>query len=224
MHRQSRQASRLSDSSIFDPVEPLSASTASNGHAARVAASTAANRGASPRHGAVKERQRHGILISEDARGNDLQPSLPRWTLAGRSIRMAVVRTSSGGGWILEPHDIRRRANPGRTSGVRQSEMKSKSQTNKREGFCVRHEMQSGSFDRGCRVSVCGVAVGAISTGTIFGKGQRFAGNAPRAVDLLIGGWQFNTITTTQTGNPLIVRGANNFALNRKDPTRAGRA
>jgi hypothetical protein len=75
LHRQSRQASRLSDSSIFDPVEPLSASTASNGHAARVAASTAANRGVSPRHGAVKERQRHGILIGEDARGNDLQPS-----------------------------------------------------------------------------------------------------------------------------------------------------
>jgi hypothetical protein len=59
-----------------------------------------------------------------------------------------------------------------------------------------------------------------------FGKGRRFAGDAPAALDAIIGGWQANTITTIQTGTPLIIRGANNFALNYpnvlKDPTLFG--
>ncbi len=59
-----------------------------------------------------------------------------------------------------------------------------------------------------------------------FGRGKRFGAGVPRALDLLIGGWQVNTITTAQTGVPLIVRGANNFALNWpnvvRDPTLYG--
>jgi len=59
-----------------------------------------------------------------------------------------------------------------------------------------------------------------------FGKGKKFASDAPMAVDYIIGGWQVNTITTIQTGTPLSVRGANNNALNwpnvTKDPTLKG--
>jgi hypothetical protein len=59
-----------------------------------------------------------------------------------------------------------------------------------------------------------------------FGKGKKFAGEVPTAVDYIIGGWQVNTITTVQTGSPLSVRGANNFALGWpnlvKDPTLFG--
>ncbi len=59
-----------------------------------------------------------------------------------------------------------------------------------------------------------------------FGKGKAFASHAPKALDYVIGGWQANTITTIQTGNPLTVRGANNFALNWpnlvKNPTLSG--
>ena len=35
-----------------------------------------------------------------------------------------------------------------------------------------------------------------------FGPGKRFLGNSPRAVDLLFGGWQLNTITTWMSGLP----------------------
>jgi hypothetical protein len=59
-----------------------------------------------------------------------------------------------------------------------------------------------------------------------FGKGKPLAGNAGRLLDYLIGGWQLNTVTTAQTGKPLSVRGANNFALNwpdlLRDPTLSG--
>jgi hypothetical protein len=47
-----------------------------------------------------------------------------------------------------------------------------------------------------------------------FGKGKAVLGNAGGALNQVIGGWQVNTVTTTQTGTPLIVRGANNFTLN----------
>jgi hypothetical protein len=36
-----------------------------------------------------------------------------------------------------------------------------------------------------------------------FGRGKRFLGAGSRAVDLLLGGWQFNGITTLQAGFPL---------------------
>jgi hypothetical protein len=35
-----------------------------------------------------------------------------------------------------------------------------------------------------------------------FGRGKRFLGNSPRAVDLLFGGWQLNTIATWMSGLP----------------------
>lgn len=44
-----------------------------------------------------------------------------------------------------------------------------------------------------------------------FGRGRKFASNIPKAADAILGGWQFNTIATMQTGLPLIVRGSNNF-------------
>lgn len=44
-----------------------------------------------------------------------------------------------------------------------------------------------------------------------FGRGRRFASGAPRLVDALIGGWQFNGITTLQSGAPLSIT-ANNTA------------
>jgi len=36
-----------------------------------------------------------------------------------------------------------------------------------------------------------------------FGHGKRFAANAPRALDAVIGGWQFNNILLLQTGQPV---------------------
>jgi hypothetical protein len=36
-----------------------------------------------------------------------------------------------------------------------------------------------------------------------FGRGRRFLGGSSRALDLLVGGWQFNGITTLQAGFPL---------------------
>ena len=44
-----------------------------------------------------------------------------------------------------------------------------------------------------------------------FGKGRRFGSNVSGVVDAFIGGWQFNGITTFQTGTPLTVT-ANNTA------------
>jgi hypothetical protein len=44
-----------------------------------------------------------------------------------------------------------------------------------------------------------------------FGKGRRFGGSAPGILDAFIGGWQFNGITTFQSGTPLTIT-ANNTA------------
>ncbi len=44
-----------------------------------------------------------------------------------------------------------------------------------------------------------------------FGKGRRFGAGAPAIVNAMIGGWQFNGITTFQTGTPLSIS-ANNTA------------
>ena len=51
-----------------------------------------------------------------------------------------------------------------------------------------------------------------------FGKGKKWAPSS-RAVDILAGGWQVNTITTLQGGLPLLVRGANNFRADRPNST-----
>ncbi len=47
-----------------------------------------------------------------------------------------------------------------------------------------------------------------------FGRGQRFGGSAPRALDLVAGGWEFNGISTFQTGAPFTVNVANAPLLN----------
>jgi hypothetical protein len=44
-----------------------------------------------------------------------------------------------------------------------------------------------------------------------FGPGKRWLGQSRGLAGNLAGGWQLNTITTLQTGVPLIIRGANNF-------------
>ena len=44
-----------------------------------------------------------------------------------------------------------------------------------------------------------------------FGRGRHWLGDARGVVNHVVGGWQVNTITTAQTGFPLVVRGANNF-------------
>jgi hypothetical protein len=58
------------------------------------------------------------------------------------------------------------------------------------------------------------------------GKGKLLLGNSGRVVNTVLGGWQVNTVTTAQTGRPLAVRGANNFALGwpnvTKNPTLSG--
>jgi len=65
-----------------------------------------------------------------------------------------------------------------------------------------------------------------------FGKGRKFGANAPGLLDAIIGGWQFNGITTFQSGTPLTIT-ANNTALlfnpltrpntNGKDPNLGGK-
>lgn len=44
-----------------------------------------------------------------------------------------------------------------------------------------------------------------------FGPGKPWLGSATGIVGHLVGGWQINTITTIESGTPLMVRGANNF-------------
>ena len=46
-----------------------------------------------------------------------------------------------------------------------------------------------------------------------FGKGRRFGATAPRVVDAILGGWQFNGITTFQTGTPLSISASNTAGL-----------
>jgi hypothetical protein len=65
-----------------------------------------------------------------------------------------------------------------------------------------------------------------------FGKGRKFGAGAPGILDALIGGWQFNGITTFQSGTPLTIT-ANNTAgifnpltrpnTNGKDPNLDGK-
>ncbi|MFB3828986.1 MAG: TonB-dependent receptor domain-containing protein [Bryobacteraceae bacterium] len=47
-----------------------------------------------------------------------------------------------------------------------------------------------------------------------FGKGRKFGGGSGRAVNLLLGGWQFNWIATLQSGDPMVYPGAANLVGN----------
>ncbi len=48
-----------------------------------------------------------------------------------------------------------------------------------------------------------------------FGKGMRFGSNWNPVVNVILGNWRLNMLTTIQTGQPFTVRGANNRAPNR---------
>ncbi len=47
-----------------------------------------------------------------------------------------------------------------------------------------------------------------------IGRGKRFGGNLPKAVDLVIGGWQVNAIATFQRGFPMTITAADLGGLN----------
>jgi hypothetical protein len=46
-----------------------------------------------------------------------------------------------------------------------------------------------------------------------FGRNRRFASGAPALVNAIIGGWQFNGITTLQTGTPLSITANNTSGI-----------
>ncbi len=46
-----------------------------------------------------------------------------------------------------------------------------------------------------------------------YGRGRQFGGDIPKALDLLIGGWQINSIFRAQSGNPFDVRTEDNKRL-----------
>jgi hypothetical protein len=50
-----------------------------------------------------------------------------------------------------------------------------------------------------------------------FGRGQKFGGDVPRAMDWLIGGWQANLIALVQTGTPVDLSDGNASPTNRPD-------
>ncbi len=65
-----------------------------------------------------------------------------------------------------------------------------------------------------------------------FGKGRKFGANAPGLLDAIIGGWQFNGITTFQSGTPLTITANSTAGLfnpltrpntNGKDPRLGGK-
>lgn len=82
---------------------------------------------------------------------------------------------------------------------------------------------QNGKFNRAAEWSIdpTDVSQRIVISGLYelpFGKGKRWS-SSNRFGDSLISGWQVNLINTMQTGNPLLVRGANNFAANRPNST-----
>lgn len=46
-----------------------------------------------------------------------------------------------------------------------------------------------------------------------FGRGRRFGSSVPGAVNMLLGGWQFNGISTFQTGTPLSISATNTSGI-----------
>jgi hypothetical protein len=46
-----------------------------------------------------------------------------------------------------------------------------------------------------------------------FGRGRQFGSDIPKALDLLVGGWQINGIFRAQSGNPFDVRSDDNSRL-----------
>lgn len=82
---------------------------------------------------------------------------------------------------------------------------------------------QNGKFDRAAEWSIdpTDVSQRIVISGLYelpFGRGKRWS-STNSVLDQVIRGWQLNLINTMQTGNPLSVRGANNFAANRPNST-----
>jgi hypothetical protein len=50
-----------------------------------------------------------------------------------------------------------------------------------------------------------------------FGRGKRFAGGAGRALDLLVGGWEFNGIARIQSGSPNFIEGVRLVGMTREE-------
>ena len=77
------------------------------------------------------------------------------------------------------------------------------------DGHNIASEYGPGNFDVGQQFRISMVAA------LPLGRGRKFYGNAPKAVDAVIGGWQFGTLTYFQGGLPFTVtatdiQGANN--------------
>jgi hypothetical protein len=85
------------------------------------------------------------------------------------------------------------------------------------ESFLVygNHQVNYGNATQDERHIFSGSFVGYLP----FGRGNKFAANAPRALDAVIGGWQFNNILLLQTGQPvdLTSAGSANPGGNRPD-------
>jgi hypothetical protein len=82
---------------------------------------------------------------------------------------------------------------------------------------------RDGKFNRGIEWSVdpTDVAQRLVLSGVYelpFGAGRAVNGSS-RLANTFIGGWQINTVTTVQSGLPLVVRGANNFLADRPNST-----
>ncbi|MCW5962878.1 MAG: TonB-dependent receptor [Bryobacterales bacterium] len=82
---------------------------------------------------------------------------------------------------------------------------------------------QNGNFDRRLERSLdpTDVSRRLVFSGVYelpFGKGKAFGGNG-KVFNVLAGGWQVNSITTLQTGLPLVIRGANNLRADRPNST-----
>ncbi len=77
-------------------------------------------------------------------------------------------------------------------------------------------DFRIGAFNRRLEkaIDIDDVSRRLVASGVVevpVGRGRKFGANMPKALDALAGGWQFNTVTTLQTGRPLQVRGSNNF-------------
>lgn len=77
-------------------------------------------------------------------------------------------------------------------------------------------DFRIGAYNRQLEkaVDIDDVSQRLVASGVVevpVGRGRKFGANMPKALDLVAGGWQFNTVTTLQAGRPLQVRGSNNF-------------
>jgi hypothetical protein len=85
------------------------------------------------------------------------------------------------------------------------------------ESFLVygNHQVNYGNATQDERHIFSGSFVGYLP----FGRGKKFAANAPRALDAVVGGWQFNNILLLQAGQPvdLTSAGSANPGGNRPD-------